>query len=73
TFPEGTVSTYPAGDAGAMTAAILALIDDPARRAMAVERTTALVRDRSWERDAIGYLDLVRRLTDGSDRTRRTR
>ena len=73
TFPEGTVSTYPAGDAAGLSAAILALIDDPAARSAAVARTSALVRERSWERDAIGYLDLVRRLTDGSDRARHTR
>ena len=59
TFPAGTVATYPAGDAAAMAAAILALVDDPAGRDAAVERTRAVAAERSWERTAVGYRAIV--------------
>ena len=61
TFPLGTLSTYPAGDAAAMAAAILS-IDDPEGRAVAVTRTLAIVREASWEHEAVTYLALVDRL-----------
>ena len=62
TFPPGTLSTYPAGDAPAMASAILAVIDDPDARATAVARALAIVRDASWEHEAAAYLALVDRL-----------
>ena len=62
TFPPGTLSTYPAGDAPAMAAAILAVVDDPDAREAAVERTLAIVRDASWEHEAAVYRAIVERL-----------
>jgi glycosyltransferase involved in cell wall biosynthesis len=59
TFPPGTVSTYPSGDDAAMTAAILALVDDPLAREAAVQRTSAIVQEGAWEHSARGYLALV--------------
>jgi glycosyltransferase involved in cell wall biosynthesis len=63
TFPAGTLWTYPAGDAAAMTGAILALIDDAEGREAAAARTLAIVRDVSWEREAATYRAIVDRLT----------
>jgi glycosyltransferase involved in cell wall biosynthesis len=62
TFPEGTLTTYPAGDAGAMASAILAVIDDADGREAAVERTLAIVREASWEHEALRYRAIVERL-----------
>jgi glycosyltransferase involved in cell wall biosynthesis len=59
TFPEGTLSTYPAGDAAAMAVAILTLIDDPEARETAVARTMAIVREASWEHEAVRYRAIV--------------
>jgi glycosyltransferase involved in cell wall biosynthesis len=59
TFPAGTVSTYPSGDDAAMSAAILALVDDPLAREAAIERTSGIVRESAWEHAARGYLALV--------------
>jgi glycosyltransferase involved in cell wall biosynthesis len=59
TFPPGTVSTYPSGDDAAMTAAILALVDDPLAREAAVQGTSAIVQEGAWEHSARGYLALV--------------
>ncbi len=62
TFPPGTLSTYPPGDAQAMAAAILAIVGDPAAREVAVGRTLAIVRDASWEHEAAVYRAIVERL-----------
>jgi glycosyltransferase involved in cell wall biosynthesis len=62
TFPPGTLSTYPAGDAAAMADAILAVVDDRAARDAAVERTLAIVRGSSWEHEASVYRAIVERL-----------
>jgi glycosyltransferase involved in cell wall biosynthesis len=61
-FPAGTVAAYPAGDAAAMTEAILAFADDPVAREAAIARTGEIVAAGSWEREADGYLALVQRL-----------
>ena len=65
TFPAGTVAVYNPGDAGAMAEAILAFADDPIARDAAVAHTAEIVEERSWEREAEGYLALVERLIDG--------
>jgi glycosyltransferase involved in cell wall biosynthesis len=65
TFPPGTVSTYAPGDPEAMAAAILRLVEDPAAREAAVERTTRRVRNLAWEREAERYIALVDRLAGG--------
>ena len=62
TFPAGTAWTYPAGDAGALAAAILAILDRPAELAAGVEATLAIVRAASWEQQAARYVALVDRV-----------
>jgi glycosyltransferase involved in cell wall biosynthesis len=62
TFAPGTVTTYTAGDAEAMAAAITMLADDPTARESAVARTSALVAQLAWERVSEGYLALVESL-----------
>ena len=61
-FPAGTVTTYPAGDAEALAAALLGLVDNPPAREAATARTSALVADLAWERVSLRYLDLVESL-----------
>ncbi len=62
TFPPGTVTTYPAGDAGALAAAIAGIVDDPAARESATARTSGVVDGLAWERLAGPYLALVESL-----------
>jgi glycosyltransferase involved in cell wall biosynthesis len=62
TFPDGTVAAYEPGDADGMTAAILALADDPLRRESAIARMRDVVRDAAWEREAERYVAIVDRL-----------
>jgi glycosyltransferase involved in cell wall biosynthesis len=59
TFPPGTVRTYEPGDAGSLAAAIGVIADDPAARSRAVAATLGIVRERSWEHEAVGYVQLV--------------
>jgi glycosyltransferase involved in cell wall biosynthesis len=59
TFPPGTVTTYPAGDAAALAAAITGLVDDPAAREAATAATLDLVTGLAWERVGVAYLALV--------------
>ncbi len=59
TFGPGTVSTYEPGNAEAMAAAVLRLVDDAPAREVAIERTAELVTGMSWEGDARGYLALL--------------
>jgi glycosyltransferase involved in cell wall biosynthesis len=61
-FPEGAVATYPAGDATAMIAAILRLVDDPPYRESAVAKATAVIEASAWENASRGYLALIERL-----------
>lgn len=65
TFPVGSVAAYEPGHAASMAAAIVGLVDDPSRRASAVERTFEIVRETAWEHEAPVYLALVDRLTAG--------
>lgn len=62
TFGPDAVATYTPGDPDAMAAAILGLVDDPARRLARVAATTERVRDLAWEHASEGYLGLVERL-----------
>jgi glycosyltransferase involved in cell wall biosynthesis len=62
TFPPGTVRTYEPGDAGSLAAAIGAICDDPEGRSAAIAATLAIVRERSWEHEAVGYIHLVEEL-----------
>jgi glycosyltransferase involved in cell wall biosynthesis len=59
TFPSGTVATYEPGDADALAAAILALVDDGPSREAAVAAAAELVESMAWERDQAAYLALV--------------
>lgn len=62
TFPPGSVRAYEPGSSESMAAEILAIVDDPLAREAAVERTFAIVREHSWEREAERYIALVERL-----------
>jgi glycosyltransferase involved in cell wall biosynthesis len=59
TFGEGTVATYPAGDATGFAEAIESLVDRPEERAARVEATYARVAALAWERTAADYLAVV--------------
>jgi glycosyltransferase involved in cell wall biosynthesis len=65
TFPDGTVARYEPGDADGLAGAIVALADDPIRRAEAVDGTQDVVRDAAWEREAERYV----RIVDGLSRS----
>ncbi len=65
TFAADTVATYAPGDPDDLAATILRLVDQPAERAGRVERTTARVRELSWEREAERYIGLIDRLAAG--------
>lgn len=65
TFPPGTARTYPAGDAAALAAAILAIVDRPTERSAAIEATLTIVREASWERRSEAYIALVESLVRG--------
>jgi glycosyltransferase involved in cell wall biosynthesis len=62
TFRAGTVRVYEPGDAESLAAQVLALIDDPAARDAAIERTLDVVRASAWEHEAERYVALVERL-----------
>ena len=62
TFPPGSVATYDPGDPASMAAAILSFVDDAGRREEAVARTADVVQSSAWERESIGYIELVDRL-----------
>jgi glycosyltransferase involved in cell wall biosynthesis len=63
TFPDGTVVTYEPGDAEGLASAIVALADDPIRRAAAVDGSQDVVREAAWEREAERYVALLDRLS----------
>lgn len=64
TFPPGSVATYEPGDADALAAAILRLVEDTPARTAAVARAAAIVETASWEVESARYLALVDRLTN---------
>jgi glycosyltransferase involved in cell wall biosynthesis len=65
-FAADTIATYRPGDADGMVATILSLVDDPTGREERVRRTSARVRELSWDREAERYLALVEGLaSDG--------
>jgi glycosyltransferase involved in cell wall biosynthesis len=65
-FPDGAVAMYPSGDANAMADAILALVDDPARREAAVRSASSIVATLAWEHASKGYVGLIDRLARGT-------
>jgi glycosyltransferase involved in cell wall biosynthesis len=56
------VFAYEPGDAAALEAAILRVVDEPRLRATAVSRATEIVRDNSWEREGLRYLEIIARV-----------
>ena len=62
TFAPDAVLTYPSGDAAALAAAIVRLVDDPLEREARVARTAARVRELGWAAEADRYSALVDRL-----------
>lgn len=62
TFGDDVV-TYTPGDADALAAAILEIVDEPEVRDARVARALERVRARSWEHESIRYLELVDRLS----------
>ena len=62
TFPAGSVTTYEPGNSADVTRAVLAIVDDPAARQAAVERTFGRIRELSWEHEADRLMALIDRL-----------
>ena len=62
TFPPGSVAVYDPGDADALAAAILAIVDDLPAREAAVARTMERIRELSWEHEADRLMALFERL-----------
>ena len=62
TFPPGSVTTYESGNPADLTRAVLAIVDDPAGREAAVERTMGRIRELSWEHEADRLMALIDRL-----------
>lgn len=62
TFPPGSVATYEAGDADALAAVILGIVDDPLAREASIARTLARVRELSWEREVDRFEALIEHL-----------
>ena len=65
-FSADTLMTYHPGDADALAASVLRLIDDPDDRRARAERTRIRVEELGWERQAESYRAVVERLTAGS-------
>ena len=68
-FPDGAVATYPSGDAEAMAAAIVRLVDDPSARERSVAAASAVVADLAWENVSRDYVALIDRLADARSRS----
>jgi glycosyltransferase involved in cell wall biosynthesis len=62
TFPPGSGATYEAGDADALAAVLLGIVDDPLAREASIARTLARVRELSWEREVDRFEALIERL-----------
>jgi glycosyltransferase involved in cell wall biosynthesis len=62
-FGQESLSLYEPGDPESLAGAILKLVDDPADRRAAVERTAARIGELSWDKQAEAYLGVVKRLT----------
>lgn len=68
TFGEGTVVTYPSGDAEALAGAIIALADDAGDRETRVAATAERVAELGWEREGEKYVALIDELALGPAR-----
>ena len=58
-FPDGSVLSYEPGDAGSLTGAILACVDDVDRRELIVAQAADLAHASSWENEAPRFVALV--------------
>lgn len=58
-FPSDELCWYEPGDAASLAAALLRIVDDPARRADATGRAAARARDLSWDQEAPAYVALI--------------
>jgi glycosyltransferase involved in cell wall biosynthesis len=65
-FPGDAARTYPSGDADAMAAAIIDLVDDPEGRERSVAAAAKIVDGLAWDRVKADYLALVDSLAGGS-------
>jgi len=65
-FPGDAARTYPSGDADAMAAAIIDLVDDPEGRERSVAAAAKVVDGLAWDRVKADYLALVDSLAGGS-------
>jgi glycosyltransferase involved in cell wall biosynthesis len=65
-FPGDAARTYPSGDADAMAAAIIDLVDDPEGRERSVAAAARIVDGLAWDRVKADYLALVDSLAGGS-------
>jgi glycosyltransferase involved in cell wall biosynthesis len=65
-FPGDAARTYPSGDANAMAAAIIDLVDDPEGRERSVAAAAKIVDGLAWDRVKADYLALVDSLAGGS-------
>jgi glycosyltransferase involved in cell wall biosynthesis len=59
TFPAGTIWPYEPGDIRSLATAIEAIADQAAAREAAVAAALVIVREWSWEHEAVGYVGLV--------------
>jgi glycosyltransferase involved in cell wall biosynthesis len=62
TFPAGSVWTYEPGDADALATIILRVVGDSAARERGVARTTEIIREIAWDREADRLEALIDRL-----------
>ena len=60
-FPLEAVRRYEPADPASLADQLLAVVDDDAAREAGVKAALAIVRGRSWERDAPAYLELLGR------------
>jgi len=65
-IPGDAARTYPSGDADAMAAAIIDLVDDPEGRERSVAAAAKVVDGLAWDRVKADYLALVDSLAGGS-------
>jgi glycosyltransferase involved in cell wall biosynthesis len=65
-FPGEAARTYPSGDADAMAAAILDLVDDPDGRERTITAAAAVVDGLAWDRVKDDYVGLIDSLAGGA-------
>jgi glycosyltransferase involved in cell wall biosynthesis len=65
-FPREAARTYPSGDADAMAAAILDLVDDPDGRQRTITAAAAVVDSLAWDRVKGDYVGLIDSLAGGT-------